>query len=455
MGFDSDTGQLNMYWNGVDQGVMAVGLRTDTGGHYAFGCGANNQMATFNFGQQPFQSPVPYGYKALCSSNLYDVGITTMRNSDINPENHIGIVTYAGTGAARGVTGVGFQPDLVWVKTRTGTHYHMLSDSVRGVHKAIYSNSNNSEQDDSTKLTSFDVDGFSMGTDTDGNASGQDFVAWCWRAGGNKGTWNVDGVGYDTVAKAGLDGGSIDPTGASVNTKSGFGIYKYEGNGSSPSTIAHGLTNKPAFIMIKRLDGYSGTSNLGDWMVGCDSMVDNAAPNNNWEYYLVLNKSQAKASDFSPFNVTAPNASTFSITNSVRVNNSGDDYVAYVWCNMPGLCKVGMYEGSGVIADGPFIYTGFKPALVITKRLDTANDWNMQDIVRSPFNEMDGEVLQANESKAESTIGTGYQRDHLSNGFRLRSNGTETNGGSGAEYLYIAWSSAALCNQYGGISNAH
>lgn len=455
IGFDSDTGQLNMYWNGADQGAMRVGLRTDSGGHYVFGCGANNQNATWNFGQQPFVNPVPYGYKALCSSNLYDVGITTMRNSDVNPQNHIGIVTWTGNGSARNISDLNFQPDLVWFKDRSSASNHAMFDSVRGVTKSVSSDLNTPEDTRSTGLTSFNVSGFTIGDDSLVNANTKDFVAWCWKAGGNKGTWNVDGVGYDTVAKAGLDGGSIDPTGASVNTKAGFGIYKYEGNGSSPATIAHGLPKQPAFIMIKRLDGYSGASNVGDWMVGSDSIYINNTPAYQWEHYLVLNKSQANMNDFSPFASTSPTGSVFSINNSVRVNNSGDDYVAYVWCNMPGMCKVGVYKGSGSANDGPFIYTGFKPALVMTKRVDTSNDWNMQDIVRSPFNEMDGEILQANESKSEATIGTGYQRDHLSNGFRLRNTGTETNGGSGAVYTYIAWSAEALSNQYGGISNAH
>ena len=452
IGFDSDVGQLNFYWNGADQGAAAIGLRTDSGAEYAFGCGANSQIATWNFGQQAFVNPVPFGYKALCSSNLYDVGITTVRNSDINPQNHIGIVTYTGNASARNISDLNFQPDLVWFKDRSSASDHLMFDSVRGVTKSVSSNLNSAEDTRSTGLTSFNVSGFTIGSDSLVNANTKDFVAWCWKAGGNKGTWNIDGVGYDTAAAAGLDGGSIDPTGASVNTKAGFGIYKYEGNGST-ATIAHGLPNQPAFIMIKRLDGYSGSSNVGDWMVGCDSVVANNTPSNNWSHYMVLNKNQARANDFSPFNSTQPTGSLFTITNSNRVNNNGDDYVAYVWCNMPGLCKVGMYEGSGGDASkGPFIYTGFKPDLIMIKSLDAANDWNMQDIVRSPWNQMDGEILQANESKSESTIGTGYQRDQLSNGFRLRNTGSETNGG---EYMYIAWSSAALCNQYGGISNAH
>ena len=460
IGFDSDIGQINMYWNGADQGAMALGVKTDTGGHYAFGCGANSQLATFNFGQQPFVNPVPFGYKALCSSNLYDVGITTVRNTDINPQNHIGIVTYTGDGAtSRNIRTLGWQPDLMWIAPRSENNWKVLFDSVRGDGKAVYSNSDWSEESLSNTGGAPLIDGFTVGYNSSysavfTNKNTIDYVAWCWRAGGNKGTWNVDGVGYDTAAKAGLDGGSIDPTGASVNTKAGFGIYKYTGNGST-STIAHGLPTKPAFIMIKRRDGYSGGSNVGDWMVGSDSMDAEQTATTNWSYYLVLNESQGRANDFSPFDSYDPTGSTFSITNSNRVNNNGDDYVAYIWCNMPGVFKVGMYKGTGNASDAPFIYTGFKPALVMTKRLDTSNDWNMQDIVRSPWNQMDGEVLQANSNTSESNIGTGYERDHLSNGFRLRGYGTETNGGSGAEYMYMAWSSASLCNQYGGISNAH
>ena len=464
MGFDSDTGQINMYWNGVDQGAMAIGIRTDNG-HYAFGCGAHSQMATFNFGQTPFQSPVPYGYKALCSSNLYNAGISTVSNSVINPENHIGITTWSGefTGNAGTLRQMPlkFQPDFVWIKQRNQAYTtgHQLYDSVRGAgaEKEINSSGDANEGAGNIELygwlNSFDAQG---GFTTKGgaddpdyvNKTGVDYVAWCWKAGGNKGTWNVDDVGYDTVAKAGLDGGSINPSGASVNTKAGFGIYKYEGNGGSSQTIAHGLPKRPSLIMIKRLEGGSG--NTGDWMVGSDSILENTLAS-NWGYYMVLNKNQARANDFAPFGT--PTSSTFTIGNSNRVNNNGNDYVAYVWCNIPGVCKIGFYQGTGSATDAPFIYTGFKPNLIITKRLDAANDWNMQDIVRSPFNEMDGEVLQANQVSTEAQVGTGYQRDQLSNGFRLRSTGTETN--PDGQVLYIAWSAAALSNQYGGISNAH
>ena len=424
-----------------DPGLKAGSVAPSWALMYAFGCGANSQLATWNFGQQPFVNPVPFGYKALCSSNLYDVGITTVRNSDINPENHIGIVTWTGNASVRNISDLNFQPDLVWFKDRSSASNHAMFDSVRGVTKSVSSDLATVQDTRSTGLTSFDVSGFTIGDDSLVNANTKDFVAWCWKAGGNKNTFNVDDVGYATFAASGTTAGATTPTGTSINTKAGFSIIRFTPTSASgTATVPHGLGRAPGLILMKSL------TNAYNW----DVYQTFATPGGSDR--LNLNGNGGVDTN-DPFSNVALTKDVFTFNNAFYADAS-DDVICYCWADTPGIFKTGEYKGTGNGSDAPFIYTGFKPALVITKRTDTSNDWNMQDIVRSPFNEMDGEILQANEAYSESTIGTGYQRDHLSNGFRLRTTGSETNA-SGGTYIYMAWSSAALCNQYGGISNAH
>ena len=445
IGFDSDVGQLNFYWNGADQGAMTIGIRTDNG-HYAFGCGANSQMATFNFGQTPFQSPVPYGYKALCSSNLYNVGISTVSNTDINPENHIGIVTYTGDGATnRTIHGLKFQPDLMWIAPRDENNWKVMFDSVRGDGKSVYSNSTWIQESLSNTGGVPLIDGFTVGYNSAyssvfTNKNTIDYVAWCWKAGGNKDTFNIDDVGYATFAASGTPSGGTTPTGTSINTKVGFSIIRFTPTSAGGSaTVPHGLGRVPGLILMKSL------TNSYNW----DVYQTFATPGGSDR--LVLNGTGGvDTSD--PFTNVPVTKDVFTFNNAFY-GDASDDVICYIWADTPGIFKTGEYKGTGNATDAPFIYTGFKPALVIIKRTDTANDWNMQDIVRSPFNGMDGEVLQANSESSESNIGTGYERDHLSNGFKLRSDGTETNG-SGGTYIYMAWSAEGLSNQYGGISNA-
>ena len=435
MGFDSDTGQVNMYWNGADQGAMTVGLRTDNG-HYAFGCGANSQLATFNFGQQPFQSPIPYGYKALCSSNLYDVGITTVRNSDINPENHIGIVTYTGTGSTRSITDLKFQPDFVWLKKRNGATYYNMFDTVRGATKFVCSNVTDEEDTSASRLNRFDPNGFQLGSSGVVNASGDTYVAWCWKAGGNKNTFNVDDVGYATFAASGTPSGATTPTGTSINTKAGFSIIRFTPTSAGgTATVPHGLGKPPGLILMKSL------TNTYNW----DVYQIFATPGGSNR--LILN-SNNNVDSSDPFSNVSPTKDVFTFNNAFYADAS-DDVICYCWADTPGISKFGMYEGNGN-ANGPFVYLGFRPSIIWYKQLGSGY-WNIRDDKRTRFNDTAEELYTAT-SEAENTHNS-REIDFLSDGFKIRFSHSAING-DGQDYIYMCWSAQAISNQYGGIPNA-
>jgi hypothetical protein len=189
-------------------------------------------LATFaipaNWGQKPFKFPPPAGFQPLALAN-------TPRPSIVRPDQYVGVTTYTGTSGATSVSNLQFKPDLVWLKNRdSGDGWHQWRDSVRGGDKNLASNSTAAESDASTKNLIFNSNGFTLTGTTDSrddNYDGDDYVAWCWKAGGNSNTFNINDVGYDTASAAGLTAGTITPTGASVNTKSGFSIITYTGSG--------------------------------------------------------------------------------------------------------------------------------------------------------------------------------------------------------------------------------
>ena len=241
-----------------------------------------------------------------------------------------------------------------------------------------------------------------------------------------------------------IDKPSIAPSGASVGTKQGLSIIKYEGNGSATQTIPHGLGKTPTQIMIKRLDGGSG--NTGDWMMGGAGLT-------SWSYYLVPNKNQSEYSDFAPFG-PEPTDSVFTVGSSDRVNNDGNDYIAYVWTDIPGVQKFGRYVGNGN-TDGAFINTGFKPALLIVKVITNGQSerWYVFDNKRNTHNPT-YKYVDLGDTMAEQTGYSSNLVDFLSNGFKFR-NGASNYWNGAYNYIYMAWAESPQCNLYGGQSNAY
>ena len=333
------------------------------------------------------------------------------------PSDYFNTKLYTGNGSTNAITGVGFQPDWVWIKRRDGTNTHNLFDAVRGATKALESNETLAEQTLSTALTAFDSDGFTLGSGGDVNGSSASQVSWNWKANG-QGSANTDG--------------SINTTYTSANTTSGFSISKFTGTGST-ATVGHGLGVAPKLIIAKAL----GTTS--SWWV-----YHTSVNSTNTDGYLVLNSTAGTADDATIWTTTAPTSSVFSIGSAI----SAHDYVAYCFAEKKGFSKFGSYTGNGN-ADGSFIYTGFKPAFVLAKRTNAVESWVMFDNKRDPHNVV-GHILHPNNNTVESdqTGGTLYVMDFLSNGFKLKGTDTLVNG-SGSTYIYMAFAEEPLVSSNG------
>ena len=326
------------------------------------------------------------------------------------PSDYFNTKLYTGTGSANSITGVGFQPDLVWIKQRNGTGWHQWVDAVRGSGKRINSNDTGAEYNDVNGLTSFDSDGFSLGTSGDYNGSGNSQVSWNWLA-SNTTASNTDGSISSTV---------------SVNTTSGFSIVSYTGTGAN-ATIGHGLGVAPKVVIIKNRDS------AVNWMMYNEAFGDNTKS-------LSLNSTAALDTSANFFNSTSPTSTVFSVGTNANTGGASN-FIAYCFADVQGFSKFGSYVGNGS-SDGTFIYTGFKPSMIIVKRTDSLGSWRMWDNKRNPYNLTDTN-LRPNTSDTDDT--SGNQIDMLSNGFKIRAtvNIGDTNA-SGGSYIYMAFAEEPL-----------
>ena len=343
------------------------------------------------------------GYKALSTANL---PTPTIKDGSA----YFNTILYTGDGSAttRSLTGVGFQPDFVWKKVRSAADNHWLHDAVRGADKGLNSNRTDSEYT-STRLTSFDSDGFSFATnDPDTNGSGRTYVAWNWLA-GNGTASNTDGSITSTV---------------SANQTAGFSIVGYTGSGSGTSTVGHGLSSVPKVIVVKSRDSVT------NWLVYpgfAEGYVSDPETD-----YLNLNDTGALA-DFNFWGDTAPTSSVFTVSSTA---NTAVNQIAYCWAEVEGFSKFGNYTGNGS-ADGPFIWCGFKPAFILVKEITAARDWQVWDSVRSPVN-VANDLLFPNASLAEGVNDPNNGVDIIANGFKIRGSGSGCNQSSNT-YIFMAF----------------
>jgi len=368
------------------------------------GNGGGATAYTINLGQRAFAYTAPSGFKALCTQNLPTptIGATTATQAG----KFFNAVTYTGTGSSLGVTGVGFQPDWVWAKGRSGATDNALYDAVRGVQKQLESNTTTAETTETTGITAFGSDGFTTGALAQLNTSAATYVAWNWRASNTTAVTNTSGSITSTV---------------SANTTSGFSIVTYTGNNSN-STIGHGLGVAPKMIIVK------SRSAVEVWPVYHASLTSAA-------YILRLNTTAAEGNVPSTWNSTSPTSTVFSVGTSAGVNLSPDNYVAYCFAEVAGYSKIGSYTGNGS-TDGPFVYTGFRPAFIITKdTTNSATNWYMWDSVRGTYN-ANTVLLFPNLSNAEDSLAI----DFLSNGFKPRVAGSGLNT-TNAVMIYMAFAS--------------
>ena len=311
-----------------------------------------------------------------------------------------------------------FQPDWVWIKSRTNADTQVLFDSVRGAGERLSSSSDGAESTKTDELTAFNSDGFTLGTGSNVNRASNNNVAWNWKAGTS--------VSGNTTGS-----GTAKTYTGSVNTTSGFSIISFTGNGTSGHTIPHNLGVAPAMVILKRYD----SSN--NWRVGHNGLT-------SWEYRLTLEATEAQASQSAVFNSTAPTSSVVTLGNSGSANGNGATYIMYSFAEKQGYSKFGSYTGNGN-ADGTFVYTGFKPAFIIQKNKSAADAWVMFDNKRNGYNTAGNEKLYPNSDAAETDVS---EIDFTAQGFKLRAGGNQNNN-NGEVYIYMAFASNPLVTSTG------
>ena len=420
---DNDNSKLFIYKNNVVVATINNLDISDTAATDAFAftsltADSTARTFTWNFGQDSsfagkktaqgnqdsggvgdfFYEP-PSGFLALCTKNLPAVAA--------NPSENFNTVLYTGNGSTNAIT-VGFQPDFVWGKDRSGTDHNHLFDAIRGTNQRLISNANSAENTESNCLDSFDTNGFTLGSNTGLNNNNDLHVAWSWNMGGTTAS-NSDGSITSSIR---------------ANPSAGQSIVTYTGTGSN-ATVGHGLSSVPGFIAVKT------RNNTGDWMVFYGDNTD----------FLKLNEYNDTEDLAAVWNDTSPTSSVFTIGTNTDVNVDGRTYVAYCFSSIDGYSSAGTYKGNAGSneTDGTFVYTGFRPAWVMCKLTSTDGEsWLIKDNKRSPFNPAD-EWLYADKNAAEATANTTLRDiDFLSNGFKFRGWSTELNG-NGESYTYLAF----------------
>ena len=333
-----------------------------------------------------------------------------------DPSAYFHTQLYTGNGSTQSITNDGnsdLQPDLVWIKERNNAVDHQLQDSTRGVTKTLQANQTYGESTLTDIITSFNSDGFSLGSNASWNGNNDTYVAWQWKANGGTTVTNTDGAtnGYNTTVQA--------------NQTAGFSIVKFNApfdQGNGRYNLGHGLGATPEFIITK----CSGAS--ADWYVYHKDMGGS-------NIYLRLNLTAATSTTGARYTFYEPafSSTIFNMDwNNIVLQNQ--DFICYCFVGVQGFSKFGSYVGNG-LAEGPFIYTGFKPGFVMIKERNAVEEWFILDSKRNTFNAVD-KTLYASGNYAE---GTGAQyMDFLSNGIKIRNNhtGTNTNGNT---YLYMAF----------------
>jgi len=335
-----------------------------------------------------------------------------MAYTNINdPSAYFQAFLYTGNGSNRTITLPGnsdLKFDLYWYKQRSQTGHHRMFDTSRGLSVELYPNLTAADSSatyfNNQQANSFDI----IANDSATNTNGVTFANWQWKANGGTTSSNTDGTITSTVQ---------------ANTTAGFSIVTYTGNGSSNQTVGHGLGVAPDFIVVKSRNTVATTD--ANW-IGYHKELTSS-------YKIQLNLSTA-AGATGNWNSTSPTTSVFSIlSGNGGTNASGGNFVAYCFAEKKGYSKFGKYVGNGS-TNGPFVYTGFKPALIITKNADATDSWNLLDNKRSPYNVAD-KYLQADNANAEGTY-TFY--DILSNGFKIRNTGNANISGNNIIYMAFA-----------------
>ena len=433
LNLDASPKTLQYYRNGTSVGT-AESINTSATGHFAFMImGHNASTMTINAGQDSsfagakstgtanaadengfgdfYYSP-PSGFLAMCTANLpVDENIDPAQGSF--PQEHCDHGLYSGTGTAQNVTGLNFQPDCVWVSQRTTntTANNYQFDSTSGVNKYVQLNSSIALTDDADTLTAFNSDGFSIGSDANTNNSTDNYSFVAWKATGGTTSTNTDGTITSTIQ---------------ANQSAGFSIVQYNGGNG---TVGHGLGKAPKWIIARPLA--SGT------LASVTYHPHQGANQTGGELgYLHLSVNQAFSDYNAIWNDTVPSATVVTVGTAGNVNDSNGIQLM-CWAEIEGYSKMGTYKGNAN-NDGPFVYCGFRPQVIILKLATGSNDWGMYTQEINDNKNDESNQVQRLESTNGEQGGTGRAIDFLSNGFKLRTSNSTFNGSSG-HYIFIAY----------------
>lgn len=388
---DADNGKLYFSKNGTVQasGDPVAGTNaafTGLTGPYRFAVSAESSgIGDVNFGQRAFAYTPPSGFKALNTTNL---PTPSVKKGSL----YFDCTLRTGTGATASVSSLGFQPDLVWIKSRSAATNHNLFDSSRGTTVGLITTGVNAEYTDANSLTAFNANGYSLGNDASSrgvNINTNTYVDWAWKKGATP----------------------------------GFDIVTYTGNAAN-RTVAHSLGAAPAFIAVKSRSG----SPLDEWF--------NYHQSRGATRYIRWGQTGIEQTSSLYWNDTAPTSSVFSLGTNTAINANSVPFIAYLWSEIEGFSKFGSYTGNGS-ADGPFVFCGFRPAFVLTKRTDAIGNWYLWDNKRIIAANGDAGLLYTDSASAESDYNAAGI-DLLSNGFKLR-NADGSNNASGGTYIFAAF----------------
>jgi len=422
--YDSDNRKIGFKLNNTDQGYSSEDVTA--GSYVAAFSNASGGTASFptviNFGQNGtfngavtaggnadandigdfFYAP-PSGYKALCTANLPTPAIPL-------PSANFNTVLYTGNGSTQSISGVGFQPDWVWIKNRATTDSHKLIDVVRGVTKEFESDVFDAEETNADGLTAFASDGFALGDDLEYNTNNEAYLSWNWKANGSGSANTVGDV--DTVVSA--------------NTAAGFSIVNWTGTHAADKSFGHGLSKDLDFIIIKATLGGNG----GAWVTQSSATVNNYM-------YLHTDEVEQEATNFQ-IDITRSNDGTFHL-GAVTLNSINEDMIAYCFHSVDGFSKIGRYTGNGSATAGTFVNCGFKPAWLMYKKTSGAAEWRVYDSGRSVFNPVKLGVYPDLDNAEDS----GFDFDFLSNGFKSYASHNDVNQ-NGQTYFYMAFAESPL-----------
>jgi len=419
---NADNGEVTFYKNNAAQFTQALAL----GGEYHFAIGdtsaGGGATAVLNSGQDctfggnvtaanntdekgrgEFKYAPPAGFLALCTKSLPE--------PDVVPSDNFTVLLNAGDSSADEAFTTGFPADWVWSKVRGLDSSWEQVDSVRGVTKVLFADTDGPETTDVESVISFDSNGFTLGTNSGGwNRDSRNYVYYNWRANGSG---------------AANNSGSINSTKTSANVEAGLSIVTYTGNGTAGATVGHGLSKAPEMMWVKNRSKANGES----WTVYV------SAGGMDGTDQMQLNSTQIKTDTADAWNDTDPTATLFSISGDDRTNDDGETFVAYCFHSVESYCKVGSYFGNGN-ANGAFVHTGFRPAMVIRKRIDDTTHWHVNDNKRLGFNGPTSNLsLRTSNDDDEDD---GDRIDLVSNGFKVRTGSGDANNDN-SPFIYIAW----------------